>query len=216
MQLHSPKKFVTGIDSVVADRYTRHNNTATIPERKRRMKRTCLLFAALAVSLLAGCASGPREGIPQYVDAAPTAQTVNADGKIYLGTLIKPSDFKADGSPKKLADYDFTAETAPCTVLGQAPNYGKSPSVAVVKKGDQSFYFICRGVSSRELEQKRLYLAGTKTECLSRYESYVRHPVQELEKAGSLCGGMTQSSPPSRTEVAYKEVVNSTNVAATH
>jgi hypothetical protein len=181
------------------------------------MKRTGLLFAALAAAaFLSGCASGPREGIPQYVDTAPTAQTVNADGKIYLGTLIKPSDFKADGSPKKLADYDFTAETAPCTVLGQAPNYGKSPSVAVVKKGDQSFYFICRGVSSRELEQKRLYLAGTKTECLSRYESYVRHPVQELEKAGSLCGGMTQSSPPSRTEVAYKEVVNSTNVAATH
>jgi hypothetical protein len=172
------------------------------------MKRTGFLFAAMAAAaLIAGCASGPREGIPQFVDVAPTAQSVGVDGQIYHGTLIKSTDFKADGTPKMLADYDFTTETAPCTVLNpNAKNPGKEPSVAKVNGDGKTFYFICRGVSSRDLEEKRLYLAGTKAECLTRYESYIRHPVADLETAGGLCGGMTQSSALSRTEVAYKAV----------
>lgn len=173
-----------------------------------KMKRSGFLVAAFAsIALLAGCATGPREGIPQHVDSVPTAQTVGADGQIYLGTLIKSSDFKADGTAKVLADYDFTTETAPCTVLSpDAKNFGKDASVSVVKKDGKSFYFICRGVTKIDLEEKRLFLAGTKAECLTRYETYIRHPNKDLEAAGSLCGGLIQSSPLSRTEVAYKEV----------
>jgi len=173
-----------------------------------KMKRTGFLVAAFAsIALLAGCATGPREGIAQHVEVAPTAQTVGVDGQIYLGTLIKASDFKADGTAKVLADYDFTTESAPCTVLNaKAPHFGTDPSVAVVKKDGKEFYFICRGVTKIDMEEKRLFLAGTKAECLTRYESYIRHPVKELETAGSLCGGTTQSSALSRTEVAYKQV----------
>ncbi|MFK4135890.1 hypothetical protein ACI2KR_26945 [Pseudomonas luteola] len=166
-------------------------------------------FAVLALMALAvtACSTVGRN-VPQFTDAQPTPETVNEYGVIYKGSFITQKDFLADGSLKTLNDYDFTKESAPCTAIDPKLEKvgGESVAYKVTRKGNE-YIFICRGMTSIDKNERRLFLAGTKYECLSRYESYIRSPNPGLEKASRLCGGMTKSSDLSRTEKNYLDLL---------
>lgn len=166
------------------------------------MKRTAsalLLIASLAI--LSGCAGSFREGVVQTSDTLPTAQSVGSIGQIYKGSLVVSSDFAADGSTRQLADYDFSKESAPCSAIDSKSIQHKGDHTAyVMKKGGREFIFICRSLSRAEPRSNRLFLAGSHEECLTRTDSYVRHPNEMLRKAGDMCKGMVRSSPTSKAE----------------
>lgn len=163
-----------------------------------------MLFIVTAVALT-GCAGNLREGIPQYTDTLPTAKSVGTDGQLYKGGLIVSTDFKADGSRRQLADYDFSKETAPCAAIDSKAFQTNDHAAYALTRNGHEFIFICRSVSRAAPAEKRLFLAGTHKECLTRTDSYVRHPEEILRKAGSLCGGMIESSPMSKVEKNFSD-----------
>lgn len=130
------------------------------------------LGLALAVALagaVTGCAS---QGPAHYTGSEPTLESVKASPdqkQVYRETLYTLNDFLPDGRLKSFTDYDFTAETAPCTVLGASyvVKTRQREESYTVKGSDQVAHtFTCRNVGAPG--EFRLMLSGSMIDCESR------------------------------------------------
>ena len=128
-----------------------------------------LAMASIIAASMYGCASGPNA---HYVASQPTLETVKASpnqSQVYRNTLFTVSDFRADGSLKTFVDYDFTKESAPCTVLGSgynSPAIQREESYTVKGNDNVSHTFICRNVGGPS--EFRLVLAASNMDCKTR------------------------------------------------
>lgn len=124
---------------------------------------------AVMASALGGCANHEAGG---YIGSEPTLKAVQAapDQKlVYRETLYTLSDFQPDGKLKSFTDYDFTVETAPCTVLGgsySVKTLQREESYSVRGSDGIAHTFICRNVGAPG--EFRLMLGGSTVDCESR------------------------------------------------
>lgn len=133
--------------------------------------KTTLTIAAVALSMLSGCAS--MTGTHYIADTKPTAASVQAAGgsQRFQGAEVLATDFKADGTERSMADFDLTAEDAPCTVLGEVftgVKPGRFGEFYSVKKGNETLMLNCRSVSAGIHAGARLYLIGSSYDCANR------------------------------------------------
>lgn len=171
-----------------------------------KMLRACAVML-LVSSSIAGCVGKFREGVPHYTGTKPTAQSVDPVGQLYKGSLFVATDFKADGSARQLVDYNYSTESAPCTVIDPDRLQADENGAYRLDRDGHEFIFICRAEHRDSPSERRLFLAGTHKECLTHTDSYAPRPAEILEGARELCKGVTQSSSASKVETDFDAII---------
>lgn len=172
------------------------------------MKILNIFAVATSISLIAGCSSLKKESM-YFADTLPTVETVTAAGgeQLYLDTLFNLNDFNKDGSARTFNEYDFSSESAPCTVMGEnftGVNIQKSQKFYEVEKGSKKFLFNCRSQAGSTYSKMRLYLIGSSADCIQRgnVSGSMNDFAKQLDRA---CNGHRISKDkPTETDVAYK------------
>lgn len=122
-------------------------------------------------------------------------------------TLISKLDYVSDNELKDFEAYDFTVESAPCTVLGDY--YTKDDAnntVYSIVVNEQKFQFMCRQVvGMNKAEFRRLYMLGSNYDCLSRPFDYSTSEIPEYKKLGDMCKKETRSNFIKNIDYAYLE-----------
>jgi len=159
------------------------------------MKLKSMLAVVFASTVLVGCA-GLKYDSNYYTDVEPTPESISqtdAQRQIYKKTLYLPTDFKADGTLRTISEYDFSQETAPCTVISaykERPVYRQEFfNVTAEKDGEKmEFLFECRSRHSvGNQHEHRLFMVGSYEECSKRSWDYRGSVVPLYQDLGKQC-----------------------------
>ena len=127
---------------------------------------------------------------------------------INQGTLVSKLDYISSTELKPFEDYDFTVESAPCTVLGD--NYTEKDATNTIYSiviDEQKFQFMCRQVvGMKDPEFRRLYMLGSNYDCLSRPFDFTQSEIEEYKKLGDLCKGHSREVVVKNVDYAYLEL----------
>lgn len=173
------------------------------------MKIMFVLLVA-AIGFIPGCAQ-LHEGDLYSSAVMPNVQSVRAAGgeQRYNDTLFWESDFSAEGVVRGLSQYDFAAESAPCTVLGEAYHgvmMGEAEQVFSYPLNGVQLQFSCRPFSpNANADRRRLVLLGSTYECKNQYG--LSSQISQRARADSIrCNGYRRSPlSPTAIDLLYKE-----------
>lgn len=172
------------------------------------MKMLFVLLVA-AIGFIPGC-SQIREGDLYSSGVMPDIKSVKAAGgeQLYKDTLFLESDFSG-GVARTLSQYDFTTESAPCTVLGaryRGGRLGEAEQIYSYPFSGNNLQFACRPLpSSGTAGVRRLVLLGSSYECRSQsgLSSYIN---QHARENSIRCNGYRRNpKAPTVIDLIYKE-----------
>jgi hypothetical protein len=173
-----------------------------------------LLAVAIGVMLATGCSTlkdmGDELADNYYSKEMPTLESIQASKnktQSHMGVAFYESDFKVDGQPKGLRDYNFLAESAPCTVLGDAyrGQIGQDDFYHVnVNGSSEVLVFNCRYQSDRSTEN-RLFLMGTFYECENRTWGYEWSALPEMKRYSRMCTKGMETQENEKISALYKK-----------
>lgn len=144
------------------------------------MKKIIALLAIALSTGLVGCS-----GINVEKEPSLTNLKWSNGKKVYMKTLYVQSDFKTDGSKRNFYEYDFTKESAPCTVLRE---YSPRNYLYTVGEKEDTLTFECRPYYGYELpNERRLYLLGSVKDCQDRTWDYKAPVLNSFESTLNMC-----------------------------
>lgn len=154
------------------------------------MKKEMALLC-LAMTALSGCSTFEKIAYDgDYITTThPTLETVQASSQkkqVYKKTIYLASDFHENGSLKMLSEYDFSKESAPCTVLSayQEPAVYRE-SFYKLNQGNERYNFTCKSMNNGS--EYRLFHVGSLPECKSRAADLRTSMIKEARDRGYMC-----------------------------
>lgn len=126
---------------------------------------------------------------------------------VHEGTLIAAFDYVDKTTLRKFEDYDFTVESAPCSVLGDyyTPEDDNN-TVYTIKVGEKGFTFMCRAVNTMKDDHRRLYMLGSVYDCMSRPFDYNTSELPEYQYFGSMCVDQNREKFAKKIDYSYLEI----------
>lgn len=110
------------------------------------------------------------------------------------GTLVAEFDYVNPEKLKTFEDYDFTVESAPCTVLGDYYSADDdNNTIYTVKVESKDFKFMCRTVVGMKDNERRLYMVGSVYDCMSRPFDFSQSTIDDYKYFGSMCEDSNRS-----------------------
>jgi len=126
---------------------------------------------------------------------------------IHEGTIIAEFDYANVDTLRNFEDYDFTIESAPCSVLGDYYTASDdNNTVYTIKVGDKDFRFMCRAVSGMDNEKRRLYMLGSVYDCMSRPFNFSDSELAEYQYFGSMCEKTNREKFAKIVDYSYLEL----------
>lgn len=123
------------------------------------------------------------------------------------GTLIAEFDYVSPEQLKVFEDYDFTVESAPCTVLGDYYSADDdNNTVYTVKVESKDFRFMCRSVVGMKETERRLYMIGSVYDCMSRPFDFSQSKVEDYKHFGAMCENSNRSQYIKTVDYSYLEL----------
>jgi len=123
------------------------------------------------------------------------------------GTLVAEFDYVNSEQLKAFEDYDFTVESAPCTVLGDYySSTDDNNTVYTVKVESKDFRFMCRAVVGMKENERRLYMVGSVYDCMSRPFDFSQSKVADYKYFGSMCENDNRSKFIKTVDYSYLEL----------
>lgn len=126
---------------------------------------------------------------------------------IHEGTLLAEFDYSNPETLKTFEEYDFTVESAPCTVLGSYyDSQDDNNTIYTIKVGDKDFKFMCRSVSGMKPTERRLYMLGSVHDCITRPFNYSNSNIDDYKYFGSMCEDSNRKSYQRKVDYSYLEL----------
>lgn len=173
------------------------------------MKQSVKIFSMMTLAILASGCSSISNHFASHVEKEPTLNGLkwsSNESKVYLRTMYVQADFKTDGSRRDFQDYDFTKESAPCTVIKK---YSPRTNLYTFEHDKKTISFECRPYFSYDQpDLRRLYLIGSEKDCSDRTWDYQAPVLDSYTDVRNVCNTVKQTQYQIDVQKNYSDWLN--------